>query len=354
MSYFSAINLKDENGLPYGVKHVNNKPRVSSMPYLYDIAEGNVTGHVHFDKIGYTVVSGTTIKDVWSYTDVTINLPTTATAMEVYTAAAQDRHDPIFSGTDNGGSLVTLVDTAKNFNAGTPVLVGDCIVLNKSTSPSYGFVTAITNNTTLAVAGGFSDGLTANGKAYTIIKVDTYSGVHAVLIEYLTTAFAEKSEIVLLGGATTGVNLINVDVFRVQSMKAISTGTAGVSAGAIQLWDADGSAPIYSYITLGYTRARNSCYTVPAGKTLYLVQFVAGYATSVNKVANARIILKATQNDEFKISAFMPMAEILCPNSTTFVEFIVPLKIVSGVTLKFTAVPTESGQVTTVLRGWIE
>lgn len=31
--------LVDENGLPYGVKHVNNKPRVSSVDYLYDILE---------------------------------------------------------------------------------------------------------------------------------------------------------------------------------------------------------------------------------------------------------------------------------------------------------------------------
>jgi hypothetical protein len=42
----------NELGVPYGVKHINNKPRVSSMPYLYDIAEGNVTDHVPFAKLG--------------------------------------------------------------------------------------------------------------------------------------------------------------------------------------------------------------------------------------------------------------------------------------------------------------
>ena len=34
--YISPDNFQfvDENGIPYGVKHVANKPRVSSMPYL--------------------------------------------------------------------------------------------------------------------------------------------------------------------------------------------------------------------------------------------------------------------------------------------------------------------------------
>lgn len=49
----AGIKLRDENGVAYGVKHVNNKPRVSSMPYLYDIAEGNVANHSAWSKIGY-------------------------------------------------------------------------------------------------------------------------------------------------------------------------------------------------------------------------------------------------------------------------------------------------------------
>lgn len=43
----------DENGLSYGIKHVGNKPRVSAMPYLYDIAEGNVSGHTAKSIMGY-------------------------------------------------------------------------------------------------------------------------------------------------------------------------------------------------------------------------------------------------------------------------------------------------------------
>ena len=42
-----------EDGLPYYVKHVNDKPRVSAMEYLYDIAEGNVPGMEAWSKIGF-------------------------------------------------------------------------------------------------------------------------------------------------------------------------------------------------------------------------------------------------------------------------------------------------------------
>mgnify|MGYP007044033092 CR=1 FL=1 len=45
-----AVNLFDESGVPYGVKHIANKPRVSSMPYTYDIAEENVPNHRTWSK----------------------------------------------------------------------------------------------------------------------------------------------------------------------------------------------------------------------------------------------------------------------------------------------------------------
>lgn len=58
--------LVDENGLPYGVKHVNNKPRVSSVDYLYDIAEGNVSDHDPWTKIGYNDNIGLTQEPAWA------------------------------------------------------------------------------------------------------------------------------------------------------------------------------------------------------------------------------------------------------------------------------------------------
>lgn len=64
VSIDGGIYLYDENGIPYGIKQVNGKPRVSSMPYLYDIAEGNVTGHTPFTKLGYNGDVGATEEDI--------------------------------------------------------------------------------------------------------------------------------------------------------------------------------------------------------------------------------------------------------------------------------------------------
>jgi hypothetical protein len=49
-----TVQFIDENGSPYGIKQINNKPRFSSMPYLYDIVGGNITNHTPFSKLGYT------------------------------------------------------------------------------------------------------------------------------------------------------------------------------------------------------------------------------------------------------------------------------------------------------------
>ena len=43
----------DELANPYGIKHIDNKPRVSSMPYTYDIAEGKVPQHAPVRRPGY-------------------------------------------------------------------------------------------------------------------------------------------------------------------------------------------------------------------------------------------------------------------------------------------------------------
>jgi hypothetical protein len=89
MSNFSYVGLKDENGVAYGVKHINNKPRVSSMPYLYDIAEGNVTGHTPFYKLGYNDNIGATEEDLITQGGLYYWIPS-ATALEVVSTSAND------------------------------------------------------------------------------------------------------------------------------------------------------------------------------------------------------------------------------------------------------------------------
>jgi len=61
-----AVKFIDENDVSYGVKHVSNKPRVSSTPYYVDIAEGNIADHQAVYKFGNNESAGTTEQSIWA------------------------------------------------------------------------------------------------------------------------------------------------------------------------------------------------------------------------------------------------------------------------------------------------
>ena len=201
------------------VKQIDNKLRVSAMPYLYDIAEGNVSGHTPWSKIGFNPSITTTEEDIWSAGGSYV-FPTGATAMAVIGGATDDGSPAIFSGTSTSGSLTTLTDTGKTFNAGATAAIGDCVILDKAgTTPEWGYITGVSANT-LTIAGGFSSGGTGSGRTYDVVDKALSVGAQAVKIEYLDTAYVTKSEIVILNGAAE-VNLTG-QPFRINSFRVIA------------------------------------------------------------------------------------------------------------------------------------
>lgn len=90
MSFFASAKLIDETGAAYGVKQVLGKPRVSAMPYLYDIAEGNVTGHTPFAKLGYNGDVGATEEDLITQGGVYPWIAAGGAALEVVSASTDD------------------------------------------------------------------------------------------------------------------------------------------------------------------------------------------------------------------------------------------------------------------------
>jgi hypothetical protein len=328
-----------------------------NQTYLEQIAEGNVEGHTPFTKIGYTPVMTTAISDIWANAGM-YAFATAAGKWDVLGVNAADLGTIIFSGTASGGSLTSLVDATKDFTGGTTVQVGDCIVLDKSgTTPEWGYVTAVAANT-LTVAGGFSSGGTGSGRTYSVIDKNTAgkTGAHAVKIEYLTSALAEKTEIVILNGAAA-VDTINTDFYRVNSFRVIATGSGNACAGNLSL-RASGGGAIYSFILAGFTRARNSAYTVPAGKTLYVIEFTASYATtgSPNK-EYARLFTRANIEPTTKFntgSLFYPYTEVVAQNDTVPVKLPIPTQLPAGTDLKVAGIASAAGIATSVLRGWVE
>lgn len=382
MSYFSSVKLIDETGASYGVKQVLGKPRVSAMPYLYDIAEGNVTGHTSWTKIGYNgALVADTEADLWSGTGV-YTFPSAAMQMQVISSYAtanttRDIGTVIFGNAegadqtiiaDDGSTTTSLYDANVNFSGGTAVAVGDCILLDpKGATPEWGYVTDITNAATgtLGVSDGFSAGgapyQSGAGRAYTIIDKSPYSGAHAVKIEYLTTAYATKSIIMVLNG-NTGVNTEGAtgnalsDLYRIQSFRVIATGSGNKPTGNLSLTDTTPTVT-YSYIGAGFTRARNSAYSVPANKTLYVVQFTVGYAYKSNSTNYCRIYTRANQEAATGFhtgSLFYPYTEVICSNSSQMVQLDIPTALYQYTDLKVSAIATYAGAATITLRGWLE
>lgn len=85
-----GLKFVDENGALYGVKHVNNKPRVSCMPYLYDIAEGNIANHTPYAKLGYNGDVGATEEDITTQGGTYPWIPAGGIALEVVSSNAND------------------------------------------------------------------------------------------------------------------------------------------------------------------------------------------------------------------------------------------------------------------------
>jgi hypothetical protein len=94
-----AVEFYDETGIPYGIKQINGKPRVSSMPYLYDIAEGNVTGHASWEK--YAINDDVDLaaeEDVWCVGGNYV-FPSVKMGMEVVSSSIEDDANKAVAGT---------------------------------------------------------------------------------------------------------------------------------------------------------------------------------------------------------------------------------------------------------------
>lgn len=100
-----SVKFVDENGTAYGVKHVQNKPRVSSMSYLYDIAEGNIADHSEFERFGYNGDIDQTAEDVWS-TGGSYVFPTSDQQLELVSTSVED--DILTAGAIAGTGIHTV------------------------------------------------------------------------------------------------------------------------------------------------------------------------------------------------------------------------------------------------------
>lgn len=333
--------------------------------YLEAIAEGNYTNISSWSKIGYNPNITTTMEDIWSYSGEYV-YPSAEMTVEVASSSSTADADIgtiLFNATcDAGGTTTTMLDAGVDFTA--TAVAGDIILIDKSgTTPEWGVLTGVANGSV-----SFSDGLSSGGscvtaRTYQILDASAATGAMAVKIDYLDDAYAQKTEIIILN-TNNQVASVNTDFYRINSFRVIAVGTKATPtyspAGNLSLRKATVASPFYSYITAGYTRARNSAYTVPAGKTLYVYYAAFGAATpNDTKIQAARMMTRANIEPATRFKGagniFYTFTEAMVSNSE--VEKLIELhtKLPEKTDLKTSAIGLTgfSGSCTSVLRGYL-
>ena len=337
-----SVNFVDEKGLPYGIKQVDGKPRVSSMPYTYDISEGNVSGHTTWSKIGYVAAVNATERDMAPWMTASYVYPTSELTMTIVSSSGKDCQRAITAFADSGTSPGSKTQCACSghglANADTVVITGNAV---------YNGTYAISN-----VAADIFDIV----KVYSVTGTATVQGPGAstVTVYYLNASFGEKSTTVTLLGATPVT--IATDMYRVQNARIATAGTSLAAVGNLTI--ASGGIT-YGYISATKTRMRQCLWTVPFGKTLYVTQ-IAFSSGKQAAAAYARFTTRANFDDKSGLvlqrGLFMPFHEIITANSSFMRELNPPTKLIATTDLKVSVASsgTDTVDCTCSLRGWVE
>lgn len=197
----------DENGVPYGVRHIDNKPRVSSLPYLYDIAERNVANHNEFEQLGYNSdIDAAATEDMWP-SGGTYVFPPSAAGLELV-GGAED--DPVKADTSVGTGIhaVTIYYLDASFVAkSTDVTLNGAGVVTTTPTDLYRIqsMRAKTVGTGGAAAGQIVlRGLTT-GPTYSTIEIGQTRSRQAIwTVPIAKTLFITSITVGAIGASTAG------------------------------------------------------------------------------------------------------------------------------------------------------
>ncbi len=179
------------------------------------------------------------------------------------------------------------------------------------------------------------------------------TGIRTVTICYLDQNFAEQTETITMDG-TTPINTTATDILRVQNMETQTAGSGGMAAGDITLEDTT-SAIEYCRIRTGLNTSLKGEWTVPAGKTLYIVDW------SASAIASA-----ANRRSEFALEATSNMFDVLTPDIFHVKDLIhltagahsdffhMPLKIPAQADVKIAVLSSAAMETAGMIEGWYE
>lgn len=117
------------------------------------------------------------------------------------------------------------------------------------------------------------------------------TGARTVRVNYLDDNYVEQVETVTMNG-TTAVSLVATDAFRPRSITTVTAGSTGENQGTITLQFDSGGNPRGAMLA-SENVSMSSHYTVPAGKTTYLISILE----EINKNEDVTLEYRRTVGD---------------------------------------------------------
>ena len=152
------------------------------------------------------------------------------------------------------------------------------------------------------------------------------TGCTQVFIKYLDADYIERSTVALLDG-TTEVVLVDTSIARINNFQAYA-GNAPI--GTVTIYLTSASTSTISAIAPGLTRARNTMYTVPVSKTLYIKNIYYSAAHLGNTPRPTRFLLRSNYNEtqgQYSTSLFWPISANMLDNEPIYAALDVPIKV---------------------------
>lgn len=151
------------------------------------------------------------------------------------------------------------------------------------------------------------------------------SGIRSVRIEYLDSNFKKQVERVTLNGVGV-VTTVATDIFRVNTFRADTVGTAGKAVGTIDIRHLT-NTPIYGRILPGYTRGRNSAYCVPDGYELFVTMMTySSNATAAGHFSRFTFRTTFDEQDDTVGTVFFPFSEIGIQDAAATFPYPIPMR----------------------------
>jgi len=165
------------------------------------------------------------------------------------------------------------------------------------------------------------------------------TGIQTLELEFLDSAGAEQAETITMNG-TSPVATVSTDIDKVQWMHGVTVGTNSVGLGNITL-RSTAAGTTFEYIAAGGNQSLSARYTVPTGKTGYILGW---QASAVTKVIDFRLRANVDRFTRELHDAFnFQDAMILETAPSGFIPFSIPLKCPAGAEIKVSGVSAAAG-----------